>query len=225
MARPRSELRARILRAARDHFLRHGVDGASLRAIASGARTTIGMVYYYFPTKDELFLAVIEETYAGLLTALQEIVDGGGGVEQKLARTHARLWSMSDDEFATVRLVLREALVSAVRVRRISERFLRGHIPLFLGLLLEGRQGGVLRDDQPLVAQLMTIFSLAILPVLAFRVAFPAVRGKLQLPGGDELQAALQAVLLRGITTAGELGRPQRRARLLRTARGRAAPG
>jgi AcrR family transcriptional regulator len=35
-----------------------GVDGASLREIAREAGTNIGMVVYYFATKDDLFLAV-----------------------------------------------------------------------------------------------------------------------------------------------------------------------
>jgi len=53
--------------AAPSRFLLEGVDGASLRSIARDAGTSIGMVYYYFKTKDELFLAVIETAYRGLL--------------------------------------------------------------------------------------------------------------------------------------------------------------
>ena len=67
MPRPPSDIAARIVEAARDRFLLQGVDGASLRSIAADAGTNIGMVYYYFKTKDDLFLAVIEEAYAQLL--------------------------------------------------------------------------------------------------------------------------------------------------------------
>ena len=61
MARPRSDIEPRIVHAARRRFLKEGVDGASLRTIARDAKTSIGMVYYYFPTKDDLFFAVVEE--------------------------------------------------------------------------------------------------------------------------------------------------------------------
>ena len=64
MARPRSDIRPRIVDSARARFLSLGVDGASLREIARDAGTNIGMVAYYFPTKDDLFLAVVEEVYA-----------------------------------------------------------------------------------------------------------------------------------------------------------------
>ncbi len=70
MGRTRSDLGPRIIEAARGRFLREGVDGASLRAIAADAGTSIGMVYYYFPTKDDLFFAVVEETYQHVLEDL-----------------------------------------------------------------------------------------------------------------------------------------------------------
>jgi AcrR family transcriptional regulator len=44
MARPRSDIRPRLLASARARFLREGVDGASLRSIAKDAATNIGMV-------------------------------------------------------------------------------------------------------------------------------------------------------------------------------------
>src|SRR6185295_5828153 len=71
MARPPTDIRQRILGAARARFLAEGVDGASLREIARDAKTTIGMVSYYFPAKDDLFLAVVEEVYAVLLGDLE----------------------------------------------------------------------------------------------------------------------------------------------------------
>jgi AcrR family transcriptional regulator len=199
MARPKSDLQPRILHAAREHFLAQGVDGASLRAIAAEAGTTIGMVYYYFPAKDDLFLAVVEEEYAGLLESLRAALGAGGSVEEKLGRVYARLWSMSDHECTVVRLILREALVSAARVKKVVERFLRGHIPLLLGLLLEGRAAGELRDDQPELAQLIATIALGMMPVLAYRQIVPVARGALPLASADELRTALHEVLMRGL--------------------------
>ena len=70
MARPRSDISERIRDAACERFLADGVDGASLRAIATKAKTSIGMVYYYYPSKEELFFAVVEETYSKLVADL-----------------------------------------------------------------------------------------------------------------------------------------------------------
>ena len=70
MARPRTNIRERIVRAARHEFLEHGVGATALRAIARRARTSLGMIYYYFPAKEDLFLAVIEEPYAQIVEAM-----------------------------------------------------------------------------------------------------------------------------------------------------------
>ena len=75
MPRPKSDIDARIVAAARARFLLEGVDGASLRSIATDAGTNVGMIYYYFPTKDDLFLGVVEDIYAGLLDDLAQALD------------------------------------------------------------------------------------------------------------------------------------------------------
>lgn len=214
MARPRTSLQPRILRSARRHFLARGVDGSSLRSIAAGARTTIGMIYYYFPAKDDLFLSVVEEGYTGLLESLRVALDEGGSAGDKLARVYARLWSMSDDEATVVRILLREGMVSAARIKKVAERFLRGHIPLLLGLLQEGRAAGELRRDQAAPAQLMAVVALGLMPALAFRQLLPALRGALPFPAPGELREALHGVLMRGIgaPSPGARGRRVRRA-------------
>ena len=86
MPRPQSDIDARIVEAARSRFLLEGVDGASLRSIARDAGTSIGMVYYYFKTKDELFLAVIETAYRGLLVDFSAALASDVTAEQRLAR-------------------------------------------------------------------------------------------------------------------------------------------
>src|SRR5687767_15276580 len=106
MARPRGDIDIRILRAARQRFLIEGVDGASLRHIARDAGTSIGMIYYYFPSKQELFLAVVEEIYSTLLADLREALAGPGGFEQRVQRLYHRFARMSEDELTVLRLVL-----------------------------------------------------------------------------------------------------------------------
>lgn len=60
--RPRgpSNVRDRLIDAARDQFLRSGYDGASIRSIAAEADVNHALVKYYFGGKDGLFKAVLE---------------------------------------------------------------------------------------------------------------------------------------------------------------------
>jgi AcrR family transcriptional regulator len=52
-----------ILRAATKVFARHGYDGGSVDQISKAARSYDRMIYYYFGSKEGLYIAVIEEAY------------------------------------------------------------------------------------------------------------------------------------------------------------------
>ena len=210
MARPRSDIALRLVRSARARFLRDGVDGASLREIAAAARTNIGMIYYYYPTKDDLFLAVVEQVYAGLESDVERALAARPGEpwEARLRRLYARIWRLSNDEFAVIRLVLREAMISSVRVRKVGARFMRGHLPAILGLLGDGVGSGSLRELPPL-AQLVATMALGMAPVLASRIAAagPLLQGA-QLPPPEELAALFASVLVRGLGAPTASARP-----------------
>jgi AcrR family transcriptional regulator len=147
MARPPGDIAARVLRAARLRFLSEGVDGASLRAIARDARTSIGMIYYYFPTKDDLLLAVVEQVYVGLLRDLEAGLAATRPVVDRLQALYARIAAASEDERQVLRLVLREALTSPRRLKRLFRRFQRGHVPLLIELVRDGVAAGLFRAD------------------------------------------------------------------------------
>jgi AcrR family transcriptional regulator len=52
-----------ILRAATKVFARYGYDGGSVEKISRAAKSFDRMIYYYFGSKEGLFIAVIEDTY------------------------------------------------------------------------------------------------------------------------------------------------------------------
>lgn len=62
----KDEVRNNILKAATEEFLVDGYRGSSLRTIASQAGITIGNIYSYFSSKDDLFETVIESAMEGL---------------------------------------------------------------------------------------------------------------------------------------------------------------
>src|SRR5260370_1523109 len=60
----RQATRARLLAAAAEEFSRAGLERASIDAISLAAGYGKGTIYNYFPSKEELFLAVLEEASA-----------------------------------------------------------------------------------------------------------------------------------------------------------------
>ena len=61
--------RARIVAAAIDEFAARGFKGASMDAIADRTHTTRALINYYFGSKEKLYIAVLEQVYAGIREA------------------------------------------------------------------------------------------------------------------------------------------------------------
>ncbi|MDH6357515.1 TetR/AcrR family transcriptional regulator [Parabacteroides sp. PF5-9] len=61
-----SEVKERILKAARDLFIEKGYNGTSIRDIATASGTNVAMVNYYFHSKYNLFEIVFEDAFTGL---------------------------------------------------------------------------------------------------------------------------------------------------------------
>jgi len=62
-----------ILEVAREEFAENGLSGARVDAIAARTRTTKRMIYYYFGSKEGLYLAVLERAYAQIRAAEQTV--------------------------------------------------------------------------------------------------------------------------------------------------------
>ena len=205
MPRPRSDIRPRIIEAARERFLTDGVDGASLRGIAGDAGTSIGMIYYYFPTKDDLFLGVVEDVYEGLLADLTVALAPDAPADERVRRLHQRAGAMSDVEFMVIRIVIREALVSSARLSSLMDRMARGHLPLLFQLVNDGWNEGVLDRRYPLPLHLATIGVLGIFPHLIRRLIGNAAPHVVEhVPEGPELASMLSEIALGGIGTHGD---------------------
>ena len=197
MPRPRTDIRSRVLLAARERFAAAGVDGSSLRSIAADARTSIGMVYYYFPSKDALFLAVVEEVYGRLLADLEQALAAPPDFKGKLHALYTRIAGASLLELDVVRLVAREALSSSARLASLAQRFSRGHVPLIFQAVAAGVKNGELRHDLHPVVLMAATLALGTLPQFAVRVVGKSL--PVPLPSAEQLTRQLAEAVLHGI--------------------------
>lgn len=198
MPRPRSDIPKRIVEAARRRFLREGLDGASLRSIADDAKTNLGMIVYYFPTKDDLFFAVVEELYGRLLDDFAKALAPGPPVRERLRHLFHRIGQLTPEELEVVQLIVREVLGSPTRIERLLIRFSRGHISLVMGLIGEGvRDGTFSRERHPLIALAATLALAGPAQVLAR--ALPQRLAMKGSPSRDKMSDELLDVLMNGI--------------------------
>lgn len=64
-----------ILRAALQEFIKEGISGARLQAIADNIGVTKAMIHYYFQTKENLFLEVFGKASNVLMDGLMEVLE------------------------------------------------------------------------------------------------------------------------------------------------------
>lgn len=136
-----------ILAAARDEFAEHGLGGARMDRIADRAKLNKRLIYYYFTSKDSLFLAVLEGTYADIRAAELQLHLTDLAPAQAIRRLTEFTWDyyLQHPEFITL---LNTANLHQARHLTKSGRVREMNSPLIqtLGEVLQrGRTAGVFR--------------------------------------------------------------------------------
>ena len=151
-----------ILDSARDEFAQRGLAGARMDSIAERAGLNKRLIYYYFGSKDDLFLAVLEGTYADIREAEQRLhldeIDPVEAIRQLVSFTWH--YYLEHPEFIT--LLNSENLHCAAHLKR-SERIQEMNSPLvqLLDTVLErGRRDKLFRAGVDPVQLYISIASL-----------------------------------------------------------------
>ena len=87
-----SATRDAILRAAIKVFAKHGFAGGRIEMISTAAKSYDRMIYYYFGSKEALFVAVIEDTYRRFNEAEQALVLDVQQPRQALSEVIGFVW-------------------------------------------------------------------------------------------------------------------------------------
>lgn len=124
----KQELRNMILESAKNEFYIHGFKATSMRIIAKKAHTTIGNLYNYYKSKDELFDAVIGDLPELLSTFLYNHQEG---MEEA---------SKSNANFSDIITLLEEQLPEAFAMKiLLSKEFI---------ILMEGAEGTKYKNNR-----------------------------------------------------------------------------
>ena len=93
-----------ILRAATKVFARHGFAGGRVEQISKAARSYDRMIYYYFGSKEGLFIAVLEEMYRRFNEAESKLVLDAGQPVEALCAVVRFMWGyyQKNPEFITL---------------------------------------------------------------------------------------------------------------------------
>jgi AcrR family transcriptional regulator len=92
------ETRALLLQAAETIFVRDGYEGAELGEIAALAGRTKGSIYAQFKSKEDIFLALIEDSSNGHRARMQKILAGSTTVEGNMAALRSFYLERAEDQ-------------------------------------------------------------------------------------------------------------------------------
>jgi len=152
---PAAEPRARdadrsqrdILDAARVEFATHGLGGARMDRIAEGAGVNKRLIYYYFESKESLFLAVLERAYEDIRGRERELSLAQVDPIEAIRRLISFTWNYYIEHPEFLSLLNSENLHRARHLRQ-SSKVRSMHSPLVQTLadvLERGHKAGVFR--------------------------------------------------------------------------------
>ncbi len=170
------ESRQRILAAASDVFAAYGFEKASVREVAGRAGISVGGIYLYFRTKEELYTGLMRsqmDEFLGRiellrteipLTALRKLID----LYMEIAVTKTRMLSTSIKEY------------DLEFKRPIRDVFFRAQHRIIAAVLKRGMRDGSLRPMDCSATALMILVTLrgAILGYLTGDIRRPKEYGK-----------------------------------------------
>jgi AcrR family transcriptional regulator len=155
--------RDRILAVALQEFSRHGLSGARIDAIAAESGLNKGMIYYHFGSKEDLYVAALEESYRRFREVESAFhIDGLPPVPALRSLVGATFdFHAAHPEF--VRMVMSENIHQGEYIRKIPglRAINRSAIALLERLCQRGIAEGVFRTDLDPVDLHMSISALS----------------------------------------------------------------
>ncbi|KMO38464.1 TetR family transcriptional regulator [Methylobacterium tarhaniae] len=150
--------RADILAVATEEFASFGLSGARVDAIAERTRTSKRMIYYYFGSKEGLYLAVLEKAYADIRQVEADLDLGNLAPAEAIRRLVEFTFEYDEAHPDFIRLVAienihrGEHLSASETIRGLN----LGVIQTITDIIARGQREGTFRTDvDPLDVHLM----------------------------------------------------------------------
>jgi AcrR family transcriptional regulator len=138
----KAEVRAQIISVARKIFTRYGFRKTTMEEIAAASRKGKSSIYYYFPSKEEIFRAVVEMEASEMKEHLENTIQTDATPVEKLkayilfrlhhVRTLENFYAALNEEY----------LSNMDFILEIRKRFDREELQVVRGILEEGLRDG-----------------------------------------------------------------------------------
>jgi AcrR family transcriptional regulator len=192
-----SKRRKQIITAASKLFFEKGFDQTTMREISRASGLTMGSLYDYVRSKDDILVLVykdvIERFRSGLgLNEKADLDVNPGNLENILHRSMKQMYKLSK----AVQLLYRESWSRRKNVHLQMREIDRTNVENFTRLLLKGQQEGSFQVINPVVTA----------DLILLMVALPAIREwSLSNIDQEEVIDTVTRFILRGLSTEGRV--------------------
>ncbi len=193
------ELQERLLDVAEQQFAEQGYAATSIRQLAGQADVNPALVHYYFGTKKDLLIAVMDRALLPLAGAIAEMKSAGSVSVENFA---SLLFNMAARHPSMPRLITREVMLSAGETHDL---FAKKYAPRIGGALpgLLAREQELGRVDAGFdtgTAALM-LLSLCFSPFIARSLAEPELGISYTPEGLDQYLSQIKKLISNGMTS------------------------
>jgi TetR/AcrR family transcriptional regulator, fatty acid metabolism regulator protein len=139
----RADKRQLLLDAAIRVFARKGYHAARIGDIAQEAGVAYGLLYHYFPSKEDVLETVFRDTWTAMLDAINGIEAAGGPAREQVRRVAAVVlgsWKLNPD---LVRVLVREVARSPHVQNEVGE--IRQAMDALQRIVVRGQEAGEFR--------------------------------------------------------------------------------
>jgi len=173
--RIKDERQAEILGAALPIFARKGLAATKMADVATAAGVSYGLVYHYFPTKDAIYAALVEDALRGALAVAEEALGRDGSPWERLVWLCERMLAgvQHHPEYPLLILQAYTSEIVPPDARAALERYGQRTSQKVSELIQQGQAAGQVATGDTL--ELATVFLAAIQGVALHRLEAHAV--------------------------------------------------
>jgi TetR/AcrR family transcriptional regulator len=162
------EVRTRVLAAAEAVFAERGYAGATTREIAERAGIGKRMLFYYFPTKDAVYRAVLERIVQGLVAIFEVSRNQPGPIG--LAESIEGITHFTAQNLQATKVWMREIIDGGPHLADLTQKHLADMYRQAGTTVARNMEAGIFRRSDPVHVMTsvggVTLFYFLIVPVL-----------------------------------------------------------
>jgi TetR/AcrR family fatty acid metabolism transcriptional regulator len=153
--------RAGILDAALRTFVKRGYPKTKVAEIASEAGVAEGTLYNYFPSKEDLLLALFDEKWSGIIDEIKNKISRFDDPNKKLKAIFSLVIRMFKGDRQLAELFMVDVKQSSIFLNNYTINRIIEFLALIEEILEEGKRKGIYRKDLDTRVAKMIIFGAA----------------------------------------------------------------